>query len=42
MTSEEAADVARHGSDINSLAPPNAKDHACGAVFFAFGGGEGS
>ena len=23
MTSEEAADVARLGSDINSLAPPN-------------------
>ena len=22
MTSEEVADVARHGSDINSLAPP--------------------
>ena len=25
MTSEEAADVARLGSDINSLAPPKAK-----------------
>ena len=27
MTSEEAADVARLGSDINSLAPPEKKHH---------------
>lgn len=34
MTSEEAADVARLGSDINSLAPPKDKEHLM--VLFVF------
>ena len=33
MTSEEAADVARLGSDINSLAPPKRKIRICGFFF---------
>ena len=33
MTSEEAAEVARLGSDINSLAPPKWKKHPQGCFF---------
>ena len=38
MTSEEAADVARLGSDINSLAPPNKnpRSQECGFLFVLF------
>jgi len=35
MTSEEAADVARLGSDINSLAPPKAKGTLLRALGFS-------
>ncbi len=35
MTSEEAADVARLGSDINSLAPPKTKERFILSFVFA-------